>query len=655
MRFLEGLFSRDFYSEDCDVNYPFNSPDDVEKGINMHEEFLDSDILDTCLYRQCKQEWKELKFNKGIVRAIARLIVKDFEDVKNLKGYAGYGFSKDGCFYADYYDGTAQDFNHDINSGITDFSSSRRQLFKIDTSGKVYACVLGEDGSRSKLVMNVKANSYNKTEKHSPSGLLFALTAYAITKYDEVKIKNGDAGYEVAKLLTMHYENLIRSLNDGSVEKIANNLRVLDNDIYELFRYENEVKEKYNTIPYMPSVDRAEYPLLTDTSFDMEVSYGNSEILAGGKHLASTGGYINEDDLPNTKTVKQILADAVLRAKYVLNPNRVLSEDEQKLVPHKDDMIPSREILSKLELIKESSSLPQAFRNVLWTGETGSGKSTAAAISAQLLNLPYCFLTINPDTILSDLYVNILPRTNQDSSKLEDLTKNLPSATEMTLDPAGSYRAITGSEKLDASEQDCAEAIGKRYYELFNSSSGFIQVESPLVQAFRYGWVCELQEVNVANKPGVLSGINAALDDLATIQLPDGEIIKRHPDCVIIMTANVDYEGTRKLNQAVKSRCPLKGRFNLPDEDALVKMIKLQSEFDDDEVIKKMIQVQKAIRKVLNETGSTDGSCGVREIIAWAKACKIWNNPYRSAMATIIPSSTDDEDVIPEVITALEN
>ena len=243
------------------------------------------------------------------------------------------------------------------------------------------------------------------------------------------------------------------------------------------------------------------------------------------------------------------------------------------MVPDKGEMVPSREILTKAELIKASSELPRPYRNLLWTGETGSGKSTAAAILAQLFNLPYTFLTINPDTILSDLYVNILPATDSASKDLDEITSQLPSATEITLDPECSYYQITGEKKQDATEEDCAKAIQEKYYSLMNSSNGFIKVESPLVQAFRYGWVCELQEVNVANKPGVLSGINAALDDLATIQLPDGEIVKRHKDCVIIMTANSEYEGTRRINQAVKSRCALKGRFVFPEDGSLIEMI----------------------------------------------------------------------------------
>ena len=187
-----------------------------------------------------------------------------------------------------------------------------------------------------------------------------------------------------------------------------------------------------------------------------------------------------------------------------------------------------------------------------------------------------------------------------------------------------------------------------------NNSGDFMYVESALVKAFRYGWVCELQEVNYAMKPGVLGGINAALDDIGIIELPTGEVIHRHPDTVIVMTANDGYEGTRKINQAVKSRMTLKGHLNLPDDDTLARRAAQNSGFKDLKTIKKMVAVMHAIRKVLNDNGETNGSCSVRELQSWAQATDILGDPYEAALATIIPSASDDPEVIEEVLRSLE-
>lgn len=659
MQIIDGLTQKQigiFYKHKAEgVNYPLNAPDDRVTGLNREEKYLDGTVLDQCIYRQAVPalKWNELNYNLGIERAIARLIAPD--TLSGIKGYSGYGFGKDGCFYADYWDQEASVFNKGIEEGRDDFSAGQHQLFKIDQDGNIYACVVNDTGTRTKLIIDTKSNANERAKKHSPSGVIFAVAAYIVSLMKHRPLVPGDAGYEIANIVFNHYQKVCDAYKSAKTDEMANYLRCLDNDLYTIFRYEDYVKQRYDSFPFVASEIVCSYRMLSDTSFDMDIMFGHSSYLGGEQILSENGGYINEDDLPNKKKVKDIMSDPSWIKKYCLNPERVLTSEEELMVPHKDEMVPAREVLTKAELIKASTLLPRPFRNLLLTGETGSGKSTAAQIIAQMFNLPYCFIGINPDTIISDLYLSIMPATDNDRQELDALTASLPTATDIALDPAGSYFRITGIPKADASEADCASAIQDKYYELLNKANGFIKVESPLVQAFRYGWVCELQEINVANKPGVLSGINAALDDLATIQLPTGEVIKRHPDCVIIMTANVDYEGTRKINQAVKSRCALKGRLNLPEDSSLVEMVKLDSGYEDDNVIRKMIQAMKGIRKVLNETGTTDGSCGVREIVAWAQATKILGDPYRAAQHTILPSSTDDDEVLTEVIGAFEN
>ena len=160
MNFLLNLKIKDFYKHDASsVNYPLNMPDDPVSGLNREEEYLDDSILETSLYRLCveKSQRKPMQYNKGIARAIARLVAP--ECLRNVRGYSAYGFDLNDNFYADYWDGTADDFNSDYSAGVTDFSESRHQLFKIDAKGKMYACVVDGGGNRSKLVLDTKANN----------------------------------------------------------------------------------------------------------------------------------------------------------------------------------------------------------------------------------------------------------------------------------------------------------------------------------------------------------------------------------------------------------------------------------------------------------------------------------------------------------------
>ena len=62
----------------------------------------------------------------------------------------------------------------------------------------------------------------------------------------------------------------------------------------------------------------------------------------------------------------------------------------------------------------------------------------------------------------------------------------------------------------------------------------------------------------------------------------------------------------------------------------------------------------KAIRKVLEESGETNGSCSVREVQSWAQATNILKDPYEAALATVVPSASDDPEVIVDVLSALE-
>lgn len=248
-------------------------------------------------------------------------------------------------------------------------------------------------------------------------------------------------------------------------------------------------------------------------------------------------------------------------------------------------MVPGKEIVEKARLIHDSRDFPQPFTNVLWEGESGTGKTTGARVLAQLLGLPYYFITMNPDTMLSDLYVNILPNNNKIGKNevlkvIKGVCADFPAAEVIDVNPAAAYRQVTGVVKEDASESDVYEALGKKIadsLEKKGNSSDFMYVVSDLIKSLSEGGVCEIQEANLISKAGVLGGINACLDDIGIAQLPTGETITRHKNSIVVMTMNAHYEGTKKLNEAVRSRFPLKGRFELPEKDDLISRIMIKS------------------------------------------------------------------------------
>ena len=77
----------------------------------------------------------------------------------------------------------------------------------------------------------------------------------------------------------------------------------------------------------------------------------------------------------------------------------------------------------------------------------------------------------------------------------------------------------------------------------------FSYVETDFLRALKNGYVVEIQEPTTIVQPGVLVGLNSLLEQGGSITLPTGEIIRRHPDAVVVVTTNVSYEGCRGMNQ----------------------------------------------------------------------------------------------------------
>ena len=579
----------------------------------------------TSIYAKAVGRVEQMNFIPGIARAIQRILVTE---IAGPIGFGGYGVDKFGDIFAEYWDDKSELFN---NGGF-DLSKGRRIIMKMDLHNDISAVCIDEYGGETPYSIMLSSRDKNA---HSASAAIYMILLGII-------LRNGTT--EVDTLVKAHFDQLMEYCNAADQEGMRMASRVLENDLYAIIAHDDKVINKYG----INAINPAQY---TNPTFQKlsssEIENVEFDWFKGHSNVFNQKSTKKKTTATKRKPILQTVADLVNAGTYTLNESRVLTEDELEMIPKMDEMVPDKEILTKIELIKGSTLSPRPFRNLLWVGETGTGKTTAAQIAAQLMNLPYTFMTFNPDTILSDLYVNILPSNKKTQTNIPQMSELL----EMSVfNPKQAFAKLTGIEK-DVTTQD---VIGEILSRSLEQSSDFMYVESPLVQAYRYGWLCELQEVNLAMKPGVLGGINAALDDLQTMQLPDGQIIKRHPDCVVVMTANVDYEGTRKLNQAVRSRLTLKGTFELPEESILTERIIHNSGLTDKDTVKKMIKVMKAIRKVLEESGETNGSCSVREVQSWAQATNILKDPYEAALATVVPSASDDPEVIVDVLSALE-
>lgn len=351
---------------------------------------------------------------------------------------------------------------------------------------------------------------------------------------------------------------------------------------------------------------------------------------------------------------------ADLEKAFLLNKKRVLTDTEKALLIVPDSHIPGVEAYSLCKHIQKSSKTPRPIRNILLRGEAGTGKTETAKDIALGLGLPYVFVTCSSDTEIYDLLGQMMPNKpnetpmsiNEYQNAYGDLDLNaLPTATDISNDPEMAYKAITGKKKRDATEADCLAAIIQRAMAggADSGANGFHYVESPLIQAIRNGWVCEIQEPTVIAKPGVLVGLNGLLDSTSAVNLPTGETIRRHPDAVIIATTNISYEGCRDMNQSVLSRFQIKMDIHAPADTILAERLRSMTGCPESVKVPQILKAYHAVLNTLKTLYLTDGSVDLRTLADWISSYMITGSYMESAEMTIIPSATADEEGINKV------
>lgn len=351
---------------------------------------------------------------------------------------------------------------------------------------------------------------------------------------------------------------------------------------------------------------------------------------------------------------------ADLEKAFLLNKKRVLTDTEKALLIVPDSHIPGVEAYSLCKHIQKSSKTPRPIRNILLRGEAGTGKTETAKDIALGLGLPYVFVTCSSDTEIYDLLGQMMPnKPNETPMSIDeyqnaygDLDLNaLPTATDISNDPEMAYKAITGKKKRDATEADCLAAIIQRAAAggADSGANGFHYVESPLIQAIRNGWVCEIQEPTVIAKPGVLVGLNGLLDSTSAVNLPTGETIRRHPDAVIIATTNISYEGCRDMNQSVLSRFQIKMDIHAPADTILAERLRSMTGCPKSVKVPQILKAYHAVLNTLKTLYLTDGSVDLRTLADWISSYMITGSYMESAEMTIIPSATADEEGINKV------
>lgn len=371
--------------------------------------------------------------------------------------------------------------------------------------------------------------------------------------------------------------------------------------------------------------------------------------------------------------------------KYPLMPGRTLSALELSLIPKLPEwyIIPP-EVVDICKHAQKTTGRPMQMRNFLLRGPAGTGKTMGAKAIAAGLGLPYMKYTCSANTEIFDFTGMIFPETDAVSTGSSELDREreilksmggisyanvakllrLPDLDDMDYDPAGVYQALTGVENLAATVQDCmsvvlekvtekVQALSKRAENRQSSGQNYTYVETDFVKALKHGYLVEVQEPSTIIQPGVLVGLNSLLEQEGSITLPTGEIIRRHPDTVVIVTTNVSYEGCRQMNQSVVDRMSLVKDIELPEPEVMVQRAMAVTGCADEYLVSQMVQVVNDMADYCRKNSITDGACGMRSLIDWVISAEISGDPYLSAKYTVISKATADEEDREALITTI--
>ena len=332
-----------------------------------------------------------------------------------------------------------------------------------------------------------------------------------------------------------------------------------------------------------------------------------------------------------------------------------------------------KEVVSICQHAVKTSEKAMPMRNFLLRGPAGTGKTMGAQAIAAGLGLPYVKYTCSANTEIFDFVGQVFPDTARATTGDAELDKEreqllsmggityanvaalmkLPGLDDMDYDPEGVYEKLTGAKKPDATSQDCMgvvlDAVTDKVRLLSNvkpkdKSPSYTYVETDFIRALKYGYVCEVQEPTVIMQPGVLVGLNSLLEQTGSITLPTGEVIRRHPDAVVVVTTNIAYEGCRGLNQSVTDRMSLAQDIELPSPEVMAQRAMSVTGCEDDVLVGQMVRVVNDMGDFMRKNGIVDGSCGMRSLIDWILSTEITGDPYTSALYTVISKATANED-----------
>ena len=392
------------------------------------------------------------------------------------------------------------------------------------------------------------------------------------------------------------------------------------------------------------------------------------QVYCGSSKYTACSTKAADEDTETEEPEHKSCTASELKGIYALNPFRSFSKEEEARIPDLGEWyVVPRWAQGIAKRIQSSRKFRKGINNILLYGPSGSGKTEGAQAIAEMLNLPYYSHTCSPDDDKFDIVGQLVPNTHTHSgeSSTDDMCKikDLPSFDDVEYDYEASFEKLFGRkpDKFD-SPADAYKELARRMLDKEQDDNDYIYVESELIQAIKHGGLCEIQEANIIKRTAVMEALNPLLatGDNAFIKLPTGEIVRRHPDCIIAFTINREYEGCCDIQQAVYSRLNYITHIPEPTVDELVSRTKAQTGFSDPVFLNKMAKTVYEIHEYCREKDISSGVCGSRELIDWAinvlleaedtKLPVSETTVIKAALNTVIEKAAQNEEDIEDVV-----
>jgi MoxR-like ATPase len=347
-----------------------------------------------------------------------------------------------------------------------------------------------------------------------------------------------------------------------------------------------------------------------------------------------------------------------IRESYTVSPARPWTDEEKQLVWKKPQShkVSEEELRICREVKRNWNRGEMKIANILLEGDAGSGKTQLAKALSANFGLPYTKVTCFADMDKTDIIGAILPVIS--SERLEKLeaeeqsvlkalyeSDGFHSATEILTNSFGlaqEQAALKMKQLLKrVAEQSEGEAVEYRFY------------PSEIVNAYRKGYLLEIQEPTVIRDAAVLMALNSALELDGSINLPT-EIIRRHPDFIAVITTNRGYIGSRPLNEALRDRVQHTEKMDLPTKAIMIERAMAKTGYTDQKVLDVLADIMIMLDKTAR-ANAIKGVAGMRSFFYWTDAVAGGASARESLYHKVIYKITTDSDEIKLLEDALKS